>query len=308
MTTQRQVEVAIIGGGPAGQSAALVAGRARLKTLLVDAGAPRNAVSHASHGFLTRDGAHASDLRRVALEQLRKYPSVRPVQATVDAVRAVEGGFELRFGEEIWTAGRLVVATGYRDQLAAAGIPDLQEVYGTSVFPCPFCDGFEHGDQALALFGGEVAGHMAPMLRIWSDDIVVFTNGRKLDPEVVSSLADHGVPVEDRPILRLHHDGGVLTGVELDDGRVVPRQAGFLGEDIAVPATSFAADLGVGETENDWGMSVLDVDEHGKSAVQGLYVVGDARSGFGGIPAAAYQGWDCMVHIVHELAAERWAQ
>ena len=107
------LDLAIIGGGPAGMSAALVAGRARLTTLIVNAEQPRNAVTTASHGFLTRDGAHPSDLLAVSKSQLEKYPSVRYHQGTVATVEQTGEGFTLALADGAQhRADRLVIAAG----------------------------------------------------------------------------------------------------------------------------------------------------------------------------------------------------
>lgn len=300
-------DVLIVGGGPSGLAAALVAGRARLSTVLFDAGQPRNAATRASHGFLSRDGVAPLELLRIGRDQLRPYPSVRVRDGFVTEVARVDDGFEVHHADgSRWLGRRILLATGYRDDLASAGIPGLADVYGTSVFPCPFCDGFEHADERIALFAdGEVAQHMGPMLKVWSDDVVLFTNGRPVSSELRASLEAGGVPVHTGPVQALLHDAGVLRAVEVEGVRI-ERDSGFIGNDIAIPATPFAEELGVGHTENAWGMQVLDVDPQGRSGLPGLYVVGDARSGFSGVTAAAQDGHGCMANIVHEIARERW--
>jgi len=303
----RPLDLAIIGGGPAGMSGALVAGRARLSTVVVNAESPRNRVTKASHGFLTRDGVHPLELLRLAKEQLTPYPSVTYRADRVRSVERSEDGFSIHLesGDRL-IARRVLLATGYVDDLDQLGIPDLGAVYGTSVFPCPFCDGYEHRDERLALFGAAAVAHMTPMLKVWSDDVAVFTHGRSLDAELAEALAARDVPVHTAAIVALHHDDGVLRGVELETGEVVPRDAGFLAEILGVPATPFADDLGVGTKTSPWGFEAPDADEHGRTNVDGVYVVGDARTGFSGLMHAASEGGGCVEHIVHELASERW--
>ena len=300
-------DVIILGGGPAGMTAALVAGRARLDAVIINEERPRNRVTKASHGFLTRDGIHPLDLLRIAKEQKQTYPSVTYRQGVAESVQRTPDGFEVRLqGGAIHAAKRLVVATGCRDDLDAADIPALHQVYGTSVFPCPFCDGFEHRDQALAVFGCEGMEMFAPLLKQWSSDVHLFTNGRTPTAEALSALQEAGIPVHAARIQGLEHQDGVLVAVETADGRV-PREAGFIGDDLGVPATSFANDLGVGTKTNDWGMTVPDVDGSGGTHIPGLFVIGDARTGFSGLIAAAAEGEACMSRIVHDLAMERYA-
>jgi len=305
-------DVIIIGGGPAGMSAALVAGRARLTTVVLNEERPRNRVTRASHGFLTRDGAHPLELLAIAKEQLRKYETVRYINARAGAVTATASpsdvpSFEVELGDGTKVAARrIVIASGHRDDLAALEIPDLGAVYGTSVFPCPFCDGFEHGDQALALFGGEGVEHFAALLKVWSEDIVVFTNGRPLPDAARAVLERNGVGLREQPIQRLLHTAGVLQAVELEGGEQVARQGGFLFDDAGKPANHFAEQLGVAQTTSMWGAPALKADEAGKTDVPGVYVIGDSRIGFAGVVGAAAEGSHCASQIVHEIAVERW--
>lgn len=299
-------QLAIIGGGPAGMAAALIAGRARVNAVLLDAHSPRNAVAHASHGFLTRDGAHASELHEVALEQLEKYPTVRYVRERVEDVVPVSGGFRIATAAgRDWSAQRVVFATGLRTDLSTVGLENIDAVYGRSVFPCPFCDGFEVSDRRLAVFASAAASHMAPLLRMWSGDVIVFTNGRPLGPEDRQTIEGRGIVVEDGSIECLEHEGGRLIHVVLADGRRVARDAGFLGEPHAVLATDLPARLGVGTAVHPFmGSEHYEADEFGKTGVDGVYVVGDLKRVFGGITAAAHDGYMCAAGIVNELARE----
>lgn len=301
-------DLIIIGGGPAGQSAALVAGRTRLKTALINAEAPRNFVTTASHGFLTRDGAHPSEILAIAKEQLKKYPSVDYFADQVGEVARLPEGFSATTGAgKRLTATRLLIATGHRDHLERLNLPGIEEVYGKSVYPCPFCDGFEHADEGLAIFGHSVVQHFVPMMRIWSKDLIVFTNGEKLSPQVKAELEQKGVPVEEGKVTALKSLAGKLQAVMLEDGRVIARESGFVVEEISSPATNFAEQLGVeAQGENDWGMPEI-ASASGTTNIPGLYIVGDARTGFSGIAAAVSEGGFCVEMMVHEMAMAKWA-
>ncbi len=308
----KEVDLAIIGGGPAGMSAALIAGRARLRTVVINAEEPRNGVTTASHGLFTRDGAHPLELLAAAKQDLGKYATVRYVRGRVESVAREQGRTVLRVDGQSISAHRVIIATGFRDELERLELPGIVEAYGKSVFPCPFCDGFEHRDQRVAVLGGAAAEHMAPVVRIWSPDVVVFTNGRGpsegLSQEAEQTLRRRGVEVVRDRVVQLVSDGGILQAIELADGRRIERDVGFLGDDCSVPATNFPEALGVGKTTNDWGMEVYAASDTGKTEVPGVYVVGDAKSGFGGLVAAAHEGTACVEGIVHEIATERWSQ
>ncbi len=305
---EETVDLIIIGGGPAGMSAALVAGRAMLSTVVINAEQPRNAVTTASHGLLTRDGAHPSELLAEAKRQLQPYETVSYLTDSATEVTATTDGFavDLRSGRRLQTS-RLVVATGQRDDLTRLDLPGIDAVYGRSVYPCLFCDGFEHRGQRLALFGRDGAVEYAAMACMWSDDVVVFTNGAVVGDVDRQALAANGVALVTDPVAMLHSDDdGSLRAVELADGRRIERDAGFIGEDYSGPATPFAERLGVTSSPGPWGVDVLDADDFGKTNVERLYVIGDAKTGFGGLVAAAAEGAACASGIVHELSQARW--
>lgn len=226
------LDVAIIGGGPAGMSAALTTGRALLATIVVNAESPRNAVTTASHGFLTRDGAHPSELLAVAKTQLEKYDTVRYVNDTVVSATATATGFEVTLtGGEAFETGQLIIATGHTDDLGRLGLPGIENVHGTSVYPCLFCDGFEHRGERIALFGRQGAIHYAPMGRLWTDDLIVFTNGEPITADDASAFDRNAVPVHTAPIRRLESFDGRLLAVELVSGERIERDAGFIADD-----------------------------------------------------------------------------
>lgn len=300
-------DLAIIGGGPAGMSAALVAGRARLHTLVINAEQPRNAATTAAHGFLTRDGVHPMELLALAKAELDTYPSVQYVPDSVEAISKSPAGFVVRLmkGTSV-QAKRVVLATGYRDDLAMLRLPGIEELYGKSVFPCPFCDGYEHRDESLAVFGSQGIEHFVPVVRIWSEDIIVFTNGVPLETSVKTQLMERGVQVVEEEVARLLSQGGTLHAVETVGGLQIARSAGFIADDYAKPAVHFDETLGVHKTTNDWGATVPEADATGKTSVEGVYIIGDAKNGFGGIAASVAEGSSCAASIVHEIAAQRW--
>lgn len=300
-------DLAIIGGGPAGMSAALVAGRARLRTLVINAEQPRNAVTTAAHGFLTRDGVHPMELLALAKAELGKYPTIHYVQDTAEEVSKHEGGFAVRQanGATLQTK-RVILATGYQDDLDLLRLPGVRDVYGKSVYPCPFCDGYEHRDERLAIFGSQGVEHFVPIVRMWSEDIVVFTNGVILEPPVKTQLVQRGIPVEEEPVIHLHTENGTLRAVEIAGGIQIERDAGFIADDYTKPAVHFDEALGVQKTTNDWGAVVAEADADGKTNIEGVYIIGDAKNGFGGIVASAAEGSKCAAAIVHEIATERW--
>lgn len=170
-------EVIIIGGGPAGLSAALILGRCRRSALVVDAGEPRNGVSRGLHGFLTRDGVSPAALRALGRRELAAYPSVEYCDGRVQEVRRLNEGFAVRIDAGRTEYSRLLLlATGRTDPLPDR--PGFREYYGKGVYHCPYCDGWEHRDQRLAVYGsGRAARVLAEELLIWSRDVTICTDG-----------------------------------------------------------------------------------------------------------------------------------
>ena len=167
----------IIGGGAAGLSAALVLGRARRRTLLVDAGHQSNLAAHGIGGLLGHDGRSPAELYAMARRELTAYPSVEVRTGEVVSWERVDAGFTLELADgRSESARRVVLATGMDYRHPA--LPGLAELWGRSVFHCPFCHGWEVRDQPLAvLASGDLAVQKALLLRGWSDDVVLLTDG-----------------------------------------------------------------------------------------------------------------------------------
>ncbi|WIE74564.1 NAD(P)/FAD-dependent oxidoreductase [Curtobacterium sp. MCSS17_007] len=267
------VDVAVIGAGPAGLSAALNLVRARRTVLLVDANRPRNAATLRSHGFITRDGISPLELRRLGRDEVAGYPEATVVQSVVDRVAregdswTVHGTWR---GRELDARARaVVVATGLREEFPA--LPSLRAFYGTSVHSCVECDGYEHAGAPLALLC-ETADIVdrALLVASWTDDLVVYTNGAAvLDDDGRARLAAAGVHVDERPVADLEGDRAGLTGVRLADGDVRAHTGAFV-------RPRWHADLDWLEADLDRdGDGLVRVDRLGRTGVAGLYAVGD---------------------------------
>jgi thioredoxin reductase len=288
VSAPRRHQVAIVGGGPAGLSAAIVFGRSLVGAVLISAGRPRAAASAASHGFLSRDGVAPLDLVAAGREELRRYETVTVLDDTVEEVAAGDDGFALRTagGAEL-AARRVVLAGGRVEALAELGIPGLEQVYGTSVFPCPFCDGWERRGEPLAIFlaAGSPNPEFVEIVSGWSADFVVFSNGRvPIDEARRQRLEAAGIAVETRPIAALVHERGRLRAVELAGGGSVARSGGFV-DTAPVEAPAPPA---------------------GPAGAARLYTAGDVELGFGGVAVAAGEGYRVAKSIVKEIRLEAW--
>lgn len=263
-------DVAVVGAGPAGLSAALNLARSRHRVVVFDSNRPRNAATMASHGFLSRDGVSPLELRKLGLAEVLTYPSVEHRRAIVEGVSRVEDRFEVVAAGETVRARVLVVASGLREVLPA--LPSIRSFYGVSLHSCLVCDGFEKRDQPLALIGeSDDLMERAVLASRWSDDLVVFTNGvAPVSGEQEAALAERGIRLERRPVADVVGDRSGLTGVRLADGEVVPRSAGFIRPGYEV-ALGYLSGLGVAQDADGYVL----VDGHGRSSVPWVYAAGD---------------------------------
>lgn len=266
-------DCAIIGGGPAGLNAALVLGRARRSVALIDNNKPRNAVTHASHGFITRDGITPAEFRSVAYAEVLRYPSVGHLQTeAVEAGKNESGFFEVLCASGLRVqAQKLILATGVKEQFPE--IEGFYPLYGKSLFNCPYCDGWELQDQPLVLVSESPAVfHTAKLLFRWSKDLIVCTNGRpSLSDEQKNRLQARGIVVMEQPVAAFVGRQGRLEHVRFADGTELPRAGGFVMPGF-VPAAPFAERLGCERTEHGG----IRTDAWGRTSIVGLYAAGDA--------------------------------
>jgi thioredoxin reductase len=285
MQGPERVDVAIVGGGPAGLSAALLLGRCRRRVVVIDAGEQRNRKAHAIHGYLTRDGASPTDILLAAETELLRYPTVRLESGIVTEVTGARGAFAVHTADgPAIAARRVLLATGVIDVIP--GIAGLPEFFGRSVHHCPHCDGYEYADQAIGVYGQAGPGVEAALAMLaWSDDVVLFTDGRPLAPEDRRRCEELGVTVREERVVTLEGHDGRLERVALAGGSMVARVALFL-----VAGQREQSDLAkrLGCEINAAGVIVA--DEHEVTRVPGVYVAGDAAIGEQLVVVAAAQG------------------
>src|SRR5213082_265068 len=202
----KNYDVVIVGGGFAGLSAALVLGRSRRRVLVSDTGKTRNAVAQESHGFFTRDGTSPAELVRIGREQLRPYETVELYSAGVKAAKAQSKGFEIKLDDETRIACRkLLLASGVVDEMPE--IEGFKELWGKSIFNCPYCHGWEVRDQPLALFGGI---ELAELLKGWSDDLVLCTDGATLSEDESRLLSKNNIAIREERIVRVEGKNNIF--------------------------------------------------------------------------------------------------
>jgi thioredoxin reductase len=295
----------VVGGGAAGLSAALVLGRARQRTLLLDDGRQSNRTAHGVGGLLGHDGRPPSELYANARAELAQYPAVTVREGTVAGGARIPGGgfaLELAGGERVET-GHVVLATGMDYRYRA--LPGTDERWGRSVFHCPFCHGWEVRDRPLAVLDADPEGgvHRALLLRLWSADVTLLTDGPPaFDEEGAARLARAGVGVDERPVAALRGPGDALEAVVFADGEERACEGLLLAVTLHA-RNDLAAQLGA--TPAPAGPLHVDgvaVDAFAQTDVPGLLAAGDVSVGMPSVANAIAAGANAAASVVRVVA------
>jgi thioredoxin reductase len=293
-------DVIIVGAGPAGLSAALMLGRCRRSVLVFDTGRPRNAASRAMHGFLTRDGIRPADFLELARQELGRYDTVHLRNVEVIDAECRDSRFDvtLATGEHA-SSRKLLIATGVVDNLPP--IDGFRELYGTSVFHCPYCDGWEVRGQPMAIYGrGERGLGLSLELTAWSRDLVLCTDGPSgIDADGRERLARNGIAVREEQIVRLEGTNGLLEHIVFGHGERLPRRALFF-----TTGQFQRSDLSVrlGCEFNNKG--TVRTGKYESTHLHGLYVAGDASRAVQWVVVAAAEGAEAAFAINTDLVKE----
>ncbi|GAA2479737.1 NAD(P)/FAD-dependent oxidoreductase [Streptomyces longisporus] len=302
MTEQHneQYEVIVVGGGAAGLSAALVLGRARRRTLVVDAGEPRNAPAAHMHGYLSRDGMPPAEFLAIGREEIARYGVDLVRDRAVDVTRGEEFAVALASGRTV-RARRLVIATGLRDELPA--VPGVAERFGRDVLHCPYCHGWEVRDRAFGVLATTpLSVHQALMVSQWSKDVTLFLHSvaeEELSDDDLRRLAAAGVKVVPGEVAELVVEDDRLTGVRLTDGTTHAREVVFTAPR-PVPQTGLLERLGAELQETPFGAYPV-VDPTGLTSVPGVWAVGNAMGFAEQVVNAAAGGYRAGAFINGEL-------
>jgi thioredoxin reductase (NADPH) len=292
-------DVAIVGGGPAGLSAALWLGRYLHSVVLVDSGDPRNWETRGVNGFLGHPHVRPAELRAMGRDECRKY-GVELIDGFVSRVRRVgEECFRVEYdpiaitkavsdrpgpgatrapednepyeNTQIVSGRRLLLAFGLRDEWPK--VPGLRQVYGSTAHVCPDCDGYEtRGKKTLVIGKGRKAAGMALNLTTWTRDIVICTNGEKdeLGAELCGKLDALNIPVLVEPITSILPRDGSIQCVEFAGGMELDCEKIYFALSQR-PADDLGAQLGCVRDEEGH----IVIDAHCHTSVRGVFAAGD---------------------------------
>ena len=266
------VDVAIIGGSNAGLSAALTLGRSCRKVAVIDAGDPRNAPASHAHNIFTRDGTPPSELLRIGREQLEPY-DVEVLQARVSQITGSKNTFELTLdnGESL-SARRIVLATGISDDLP--DVLGIKELWGKSIFTCPYCHGWEVRGQPLVVVGDGAANHYgyARLIQHWSRDLIFIAGETPVVTlERLADLEERGIRVIKADVTAFEHSGGKLEALQLSNGESLEPHAAFMPMPMSLKG-GLHTQLGCELSEDG---DKLIVDDKNQTSVAGVYAAGD---------------------------------
>ena len=293
-------DLVIVGGGPAGLSAALALGRARRRVLLCDSGTRRNAAAVHMHNFVTRDGTAPDEFRRIAHEQLAAYPSVEARAVRIEGIVGSKGAFSVVTNTHTVEARRVLLCTGLVDELLP--LEGFRELWGHAVFQCPYCHGWEARDRPWGyLARAAQAAHALPfalMLKCWSSEVTIFTGGEfELPEEARLQLRAAEIQLETSPVARLVAREHRLEAVELSSGTRVRCEALFAHP----PQHQVPLVQALGVALDDEGFVAIDPLRR-ETSVPGIYAAGDLTTRGQAAILAAAAGTQAAASINVDLA------
>jgi thioredoxin reductase len=301
---QFDYEALIIGGGPAGLSAAMTLGRMGRSALVCDDNRPRNAPSSHLNNFPTRDGIHPAEWRREAKKDLEKYKSIHFFDGSVLSAEKTNQGFKAKLSSgAVLDFKKVILAYGIQDKLPS--ISGFKELWGKAIFQCPFCHGFEVRGSRLGLVAnGDMAMRGLTMTYGLSPDLILFTNGKaELNNDQKETLKRRKVELVEDKIESLIFEGEKLKAVALENGQLKEREALFVAPILPFQSkSSIGESLGCEKTE----MGLYKVGERGETTVKGVFAAGDNITFQQSVLLACASGTLAGVGVVFDILNEEF--
>lgn len=301
MKENQQFDVIIVGGSYAGLAAGMALGRALRRVLIVDSGLPANRQTPYSHNFITQDGVPPSVIAAKARQQVARYATVELMNGLVTAVAPKEHGYEVHVGAHVFSATKLVFATGVRDVM-----PDTKgfaECWGISVLHCPYCHGYEVRHEATGVLGnGDKAFELVRLISNWTKELTLFTNGPSaLSEEQAEKLRAHNIRIVEATVAELEHTQGQLQRIHFTDGSASALHALY-----AMPAfeqhSSIPEQLGCALTEDGY----IQVDQQQRTSIRGIYACGDNTTRLRTVANAVAAGTTAGMMLNKDLITEEF--
>ncbi len=297
-------EALVIGGGPAGLGAAMALGRLRRSVLVCDDFRPRNIAAAHMHNFAGNEGLSPLEWRKKARLDVEQYDTVKFFEGAVTSVVKIHGGFEATLSSKSSVkVKKVILAYGVQDRLLP--IPGVQELWGKSVFHCPFCHGFEYrGRRFGVIANGAKAMHVLPMIFGLTSDITLYTHGKsELTAEQVEILRRRKVRIVEHPIEKLIHEGGILKGV-IAAGELIEQDAIMGGFQMPFQMKSDVGES-LGCEKNEMGLYI--VGEGNRTNVPGIYASGDSITMQQSVVTALASGQLAGVTASQDLLSEAFS-
>ncbi|MBG6182760.1 thioredoxin reductase [Arthrobacter sp. CAN_A214] len=295
-------DVAVIGGGAAGLSAAVTLGRFGQTVVVIDNTTSRNAVAGHVHNLLTRDGTPPAELYRLGQIEVERYGG-QLVTGTVSSIHGSAGAFTLTLDDRSISASRIVVATGGKDELP--DVPGLGARWGKDVLHCAFCHGYEvRGQRIGVLATGPMAIHQAMMFRLLTPHVTVLTHTAPPTADQYKDLVERGIAVLPATVVEvLSHDDD-LTGVRLNDDSHIDLDVLVIATTVHARA-DFLAPLGLFPTDltiNDHVVATrIETGPNGATSVPGIWTAGNTSEPMAQVINAAASGLAAASAIIGEI-------
>lgn len=299
MTDNPDFDVIIIGGSYAGLSAAMALGRALRKVLIIDSGKPCNRQTPHAHNFLTQDGEKPAVIAAKAKAQVMQYRTIQFHNGLAVSGKKTEKGFIIRMQSGAGITGRkLIFATGLKDKMP--DIKGFSECWGISVIHCPYCHGYEVRHQPTGILAnGDMAFHYARLIRNWTKDLTLFTNGAStLTPAQKEKITWHNIPVIEKEIASLAHENGHIRQIVFKDHTHFDLKVIYARPDVEQHCHIPEA-LGCTLTEQGF----IQVDMFQKTSIADVFACGDSTSMMRSVANAVATG-----SIAGAVANNEWTE
>src|SRR5919106_1611646 len=296
-----QIDVAILGGGPAGLQAALVLSRTRKKIVVFDdPEPPRNAASHGVHNFIGLDGLLPTEIRKIVWKQIDCYNSTEFREEKIVNINRENGAFIITNDSETSVrAKKIILAVGYHD--VYPDIPGFIECWADTIIPCAFCDGYENRDRiwGIVMNSKMELEKLPKMAQNWTSKIKVFISpNMEIASSYQNELSKLGILIYRGIITKVNHTNSKVESISLDSGEKIETEM-LLWIPSKKPSPliqRLVENMGVELNEQGY----VKTDKMQQTNIKGLYAAGDVQNPFLGALEAAYTGGMSAFSIVHE--------